>query len=443
MFYRILQTQFSTFRKYCGKQLCLTENILSSCLAALSVLPNADSSFALDGTLVGALAGIGITAGISCGLLYRRIHSREEQHRVQSQNSEAQLRALLTMTDDAVLVLDSLGIIRSVNVAAEELFSITGKEFEGLELTQFIPQPLCLGELTRRGPVSFESIAMRPGGQHVKVEVFLSQVELTNSTSYLVLIHEKDMQAASVPAPKSDITAPVSKYCHELNNQLTGIIGNLSLILMAGEQDAATHQRAKSAKKNALRAQEITSKLQSLTKNDDTPEGDIDTTPAPGTIVQMPNLVAPATPAKKQPRVLVLDDEEAICGLVCTALSSMGYDVTEATSVPAALLACEQAMKTGRRYQVVISDLSLPGDLSGDEAVARLRKIDPEIKAIISSGYDSDPIMSHYRDHGFNGAISKPYELTELNRVVREVVTGGSKQESSRSTSTESRKSKV
>lgn len=374
---------------------------------------------------MGALAGIGIIAGISCGILYRRIHTREEQHRVQSQNSEAQLRALLTMTDDAVLVLDSLGIIRSVNVAAEELFSISGKEFEGLELTQFIPQPLCLGELTRRGPVSFESIAMRPGGHHVKVEVFLSQVELTNSTSYLVLIHEKDMQAAPAPAPKSDITAPVSKYCHELNNQLTGIIGNLSLILMAGEQDASTHQRAKSAKKNALRAQEITSKLQSLTKNEDTSE-EIDTTPAPGTIVQMPIPGTPENPAKRQPRVLVLDDEEAICGLVCTALSSMGYDVTEATSVPAALLACEQAMKTGRRYQVVISDLSLPGDLSGDEAVARLRKIDPEIKAIISSGYDSDPIMSHFRDHGFHGAISKPYELTELNRVVREVVTGGS-----------------
>ena len=82
-------------------------------------------------------------------------------------------------------------------------------------------------------------------------------------------------------------------------------------------------------------------------------------------------------------------------------------------------------MKSGQRYHLVITDLSLPGDLSGHEAVARLRDIDPQIKAIISSGYDSDPIMTRFHEHGFAGAISKPYEISKLNRVVREVLAGG------------------
>ena len=424
MLYRILQPIISGIEQLFDEPLCHLENTVSAFFGAASLLPAADSSFTLDATLVGVLAAIGIAAGISWGVFYRRMSSREEHHRLLAQNSEAQLRAMLTMTDDAVLLLDAHGVVRAANVAAEEMFSIAASEFEGIELTQFIPQPLCLGELTRRGPVNFDSIAMRPGGHHVNVEVFLSQVELAHSTSYLVLVHEKGAQASSSTAPKTDIAAPVSKYCHELNNQLTAMIGNLSLILMSADQDATTHERVISAKKNALRAQEMTRKLQAIAKGEDS-EGDINFEPTRGTIVPMPKPAASPAPAQKKYRVLVLDDEEAICALVSTALTSMGYDVTEATSAPAALLACEQAMKSGQRYHLVITDLSLPGDLSGHKAVARLRDIDPQIKAIISSGYDSDPIMTRFHEHGFAGAISKPYEISKLNRVVSEVLAGG------------------
>lgn len=426
MLYRIFQPLIASIQQFCEQQFCQSENLSSVCSIACSLLPTADATLSLDGTMAGALAAIGVAAGISWGIFYRRMSSREEHQRLQAQNSEAQLRALLTMTDDAVLVLDAHGVVRAANVAAEELFSISTSEFDGLELTQLLPQPLCLGELTRCGPVNFDSIAMRPGGRHVNVEVNLSQIELPHSMNYLVLVHDKGTQARPSAATKTDLAAPVSKFCHELNNQLTAIIGNLSLILMSAGQDTTTHERVLSAKKNALRSQEITRKLQAVTKGESETEPDISTAPAPGTIVQMPKLGVPM-PAKNKPRVLVLDDEEAICALLSSTLTSMGYDVTEATSVPAALLACEQAMNTDRKFHLVISDLSLPGDLSGNEAVARLRDIDPQIKAIISSGYDSDPIMTHFREHGFDGAISKPYEISKLSRVVSDVLAGGNK----------------
>ncbi len=425
MLYRIFQPIFASLQQFSEQLFCKSESHASALSGTLSFFPTADAAFVLDGTMMGALAAIGIAAGVSWGVFYRRMSTTEQQQRLQAENTEAQLRALLTMTDDAVLVLDAHGVVRAANVAAEEMFSITASEFEGLELTQFIPQPLCLGELTRRGPVNFDSIAMRPGGCHVNVEVYLSEVELSHSTSYLVLVHEKGTQATPSATAKTDISAPVSKFCHELNNQLTAIIGNLSLILMSANQDTSTHERVMSAKKNSLRAQEITRKLQALTKGEGETEPDISTAPAPGTIVHMPKPGTSKSPSKNNARVLVLDDEEAICALVSSALSSMGYDVAEATSVPAALLACEQAMNAGRRFHLVISDLSLPGDLSGNEAVARLKDIDPEIKAIISSGYDSDPVMTHFRDHGFDGAVSKPYEISKLSRIVSEVLASG------------------
>ena len=70
----------------------------------------------------------------------------------------------------------------------------------------------------------------------------------------------------------------------------------------------------------------------------------------------------------------------------------------------------------------MISDLSLPGGISGEDAVRRMHEIDPKLKAIVSSGYDSDPVMSRFQDHGFCAAISKPYDINKLCRVVASTV---------------------
>lgn len=51
-------------------------------------------------------------------------------------------------------------------------------------------------------------------------------------------------------------------------------------------------------------------------------------------------------------------------------------------------------------------------------------KIDPNIKAIISSGYADATILSDYRRYGFRGVLVKPYNIQELNRVLSEVITG-------------------
>ena len=71
---------------------------------------------------------------------------------------------------------------------------------------------------------------------------------------------------------------------------------------------------------------------------------------------------------------------------------------------------------------VVILDLTLPGGMGGKEALKKLIEIDPTVNAIVSSGYATDATMSRYQDFGFRGVIAKPYEATELGKIVHEVI---------------------
>ena len=137
-------------------------------------------------------------------------------------------------------------------------------------------------------------------------------------------------------------------------------------------------------------------------------------------IVPLPAM--PLQPVADSPRILVIDDEEAICMLVTCTLEPLGYEVTERLDGLSAIDAYEAALRAGRPYRLVISDLTMPDGLSGAQTVARLREIDPAVRAIVSSGYANDPVLSRFEEFGFNGMIAKPYEIDALARKVAEVL---------------------
>ena len=60
--------------------------------------------------------------------------------------------------------------------------------------------------------------------------------------------------------------------------------------------------------------------------------------------------------------------------------------------------------------------------MGGLEVITHLRRIDPKIKAIVSSGYADDPIMADYKKYGFAGVVSKPYKIDELLEVLQRVL---------------------
>ena len=80
------------------------------------------------------------------------------------------------------------------------------------------------------------------------------------------------------------------------------------------------------------------------------------------------------------------------------------------------------AFKTDQPFQAAILDLTIPGAMGGEDTIRQLLEIDPQVKAIVASGYSDDPIMSNFGDYGFSGSIAKPYRIEELSDVLSEVI---------------------
>ncbi len=121
-------------------------------------------------------------------------------------------------------------------------------------------------------------------------------------------------------------------------------------------------------------------------------------------------------------RILVMDDEEMIRDMVFDFLGEIGYEVVTAEDGAEAIALYKEARKSGKDFDAVILDLTVPGGLGGKEALKGLVEIDPGVKAIASSGYHGDPVMANFKDFGFSNAIAKPYKIEELNGVLRDVL---------------------
>lgn len=119
-----------------------------------------------------------------------------------------------------------------------------------------------------------------------------------------------------------------------------------------------------------------------------------------------------------------MDDEQAVREIAGEILSFLGYQVGYAEDGAEAITRYQEAMASGKPFDLVIMDLTIHGKMGGKEAIQKLLEIDPSVKAIVSSGYSNDPIMSDYVRYGFKGVIAKPYQLEQLSKTVHDVMTG-------------------
>ncbi|MGE0711708.1 MAG: response regulator [Planctomycetota bacterium] len=140
---------------------------------------------------------------------------------------------------------------------------------------------------------------------------------------------------------------------------------------------------------------------------------------------------APAPPhrpellrAEEPSRVLVLDDDPRVRGAVERILRGLGYEPVAVADGAEAVTAYEAARQAGDPFAVVILDLTVAGGLGGLDTLQELRRLDPEVCAVVSSGYSSDPVMADYAAHGFRDALPKPYALERLAEVLRELSRG-------------------
>jgi|WetSurMetagenome_2_1015567.scaffolds.fasta_scaffold03640_3 PAS domain S-box-containing protein len=134
-----------------------------------------------------------------------------------------------------------------------------------------------------------------------------------------------------------------------------------------------------------------------------------------------PDLQTPET-IRGPGRILVLEDDEMM--LECTKMlgQRIGYEVVGARNGEEAIQRYLEAYQQGEPFDLVILDLTIRGGMGGKETISILRKIDPSIKAVISSGYSQDPVMSQFTEHGFDGALAKPYTMTQLEEILHQVL---------------------
>ncbi|MDH4204078.1 MAG: response regulator, partial [Desulfobacteraceae bacterium] len=70
---------------------------------------------------------------------------------------------------------------------------------------------------------------------------------------------------------------------------------------------------------------------------------------------------------------------------------------------------------------IVIMDIIMP-EMGGGELYDKLKEINPDVKVLLSSGYDIKGLASKILSRGCNGFIQKPYEIKDLSQKIREIL---------------------
>ncbi len=125
---------------------------------------------------------------------------------------------------------------------------------------------------------------------------------------------------------------------------------------------------------------------------------------------------------KGQGRILVVDDDEPLRKLASMSLSKCGYEVETASDGEMGFRMYRDAVRGNKPYDIVILDLTIPGGMGGKDTLEKMKKIDPSVSAIVSSGYSNDPVMSEYKKYGFRACLVKPFRADELNNIVHDVI---------------------
>jgi CheY-like chemotaxis protein len=121
-------------------------------------------------------------------------------------------------------------------------------------------------------------------------------------------------------------------------------------------------------------------------------------------------------------KILLMDDEQIILDVTQEVLKFLKYDVVFARDGLAAIDLYKKEKTSGAPFDIVILDLSVPTGMGGKETIEHLRKFDPAIKAIISSGYCNDPVVENFSQYGFSGRLTKPYKISDLKNLLEELM---------------------
>lgn len=119
-------------------------------------------------------------------------------------------------------------------------------------------------------------------------------------------------------------------------------------------------------------------------------------------------------------KALIVDDNEFVTETLKEILEFFGFDVSATENGEKAIQEYLSSKQSNQLFDIVFIDLVLPG-MNGKEVLKRLKEIDPEVKAVISSGYFNDPAIREYEKLGFKGVLNKPFTVDELKNILKNI----------------------
>ncbi len=119
-------------------------------------------------------------------------------------------------------------------------------------------------------------------------------------------------------------------------------------------------------------------------------------------------------------RVLVMDDQDSVRAVVCRMLERLGYEAVGVTDGEEAIETFARARREGRPFAATVLDLIVPGGLGGAATLAALKRLDPQIVAVASTGYDLEQGRAEAGRHGFESVLVKPFTLAQLSAAMEE-----------------------
>ena len=112
--------------------------------------------------------------------------------------------------------------------------------------------------------------------------------------------------------------------------------------------------------------------------------------------------------------ILLIDDEDIVADVAKQVLGKSGYHVTAACDGREAIDLMRYFADIQKRFDVIVMDISLPGQLSGEKLLNSILETDPDAAVVVSSGHTDDPLMLKFKDFGFCGRLVKPYRARGL-----------------------------
>ena len=117
-------------------------------------------------------------------------------------------------------------------------------------------------------------------------------------------------------------------------------------------------------------------------------------------------------------RILIMDDEETVRKALLRSSRHLGYEAEVAHNGEQALELYKTAFEQGEPFSLVLLDLTVPGGMGGLQTLTQLREIDPQVQAIVCSGYSNDEVIANYSRYGFVAVLHKPFKLEELSETL-------------------------